>query len=49
MEDEACPHCGDVEGSWQVREYDSDEDLYLYKCDECGHSERIENDDEVWK
>lgn len=42
-----CPNC--PEEILYCSEYDSDEDMYFMSCDECGYSEWIETDDEVWK
>jgi hypothetical protein len=41
-----CPHCGEQA---HCMEYDSDEDLYLMRCDnECGDF-WVTDDTETWK
>jgi uncharacterized Zn finger protein len=33
----------------EVLEYDKDEDLYVYRCNNCGIQFTLEDDTETWK
>lgn len=39
-------HCGEP---MDCVEYDADEDMYNFVCDECGHRFWVSGEDEVWK